>query len=115
MKCMCQRGRLANQLRISFVGRVDGAARPSNLASIKEKPRRVNYPQKIAGAPTEGFVRDVLCAQDERMDERDSQAARLREILAQVRVLAAEYYRLTGKPLGVTGEVATGLGPRGQR
>lgn len=40
------------------------------------------------------------------MDERDSQAARLRDILAQVRVLAAEYYRLTGKPLGVTGEVA---------
>jgi len=30
----------------------------------------------------------------------------VREILAAVRVLAAEYYRLTGKPLGVTGEVA---------
>lgn len=31
---------------------------------------------------------------------------RVREILAQVKNLAAEYYRLTGKPLGVTGEVA---------
>ncbi len=31
---------------------------------------------------------------------------RVREILAQVKPLAAEYYRLTGKPLGVTGEVA---------
>ncbi len=32
--------------------------------------------------------------------------ARVREILATVKPLAAEYYRLTGKPLGVTGEVA---------
>jgi hypothetical protein len=31
---------------------------------------------------------------------------RVREILAEVKVLAAEYYQLTGKPLGVTGEVA---------
>lgn len=33
-------------------------------------------------------------------------ARRVREILAQVRPLAAEYYELTGKPLGVTGEIA---------
>jgi hypothetical protein len=33
-------------------------------------------------------------------------AGRLKEILAAVKPLAAEYYRLTGKPLGVTGEVA---------
>jgi hypothetical protein len=33
-------------------------------------------------------------------------AARVREILAAVKQLAVEYYRLTGKPLGVTGEVA---------
>jgi hypothetical protein len=33
-------------------------------------------------------------------------ARRVREILAAVKPLAAEYYRLTGKPLGVTGEVA---------
>jgi hypothetical protein len=33
-------------------------------------------------------------------------AHRVREILATVKPLAAEYYRLTGKPLGVTGEVA---------
>ena len=31
---------------------------------------------------------------------------RVREILATVKPLASEYYRLTGKPLGVTGEVA---------
>jgi hypothetical protein len=31
---------------------------------------------------------------------------RVREILATVKPLAAEFYRLTGKPLGVTGEVA---------
>ena len=33
-------------------------------------------------------------------------AARVREILAPAKRLAVEYYRLTGKPLGVTGEVA---------
>jgi hypothetical protein len=33
-------------------------------------------------------------------------AARVREILATIKTLAAEYYRLTGKPLGVTGEIA---------
>ena len=32
--------------------------------------------------------------------------ARVRDILATVKPLAAEYYQLTGKPLGVTGEVA---------
>ena len=31
---------------------------------------------------------------------------RIKEILATVKPLAAEYYRITGKPLGVTGEVA---------
>lgn len=39
------------------------------------------------------------------MHESDS-AVRVREILAAVKPLAAEYYRLSGKPLGVTGEVA---------
>jgi hypothetical protein len=33
-------------------------------------------------------------------------AARVGEILAAAKRLAVEYYRLTGKPLGVTGEVA---------
>ena len=33
-------------------------------------------------------------------------ALRVRQILAEIKPLAAEYYRLTGKPLGVTGEVA---------
>jgi hypothetical protein len=32
--------------------------------------------------------------------------ARVREILKAVKPLASEYYRLTGKPLGVTGEIA---------
>ena len=37
----------------------------------------------------------------------DSRAdARIREILRTIKPLAAEYYRLTGKPLGVTGEIA---------
>lgn len=36
----------------------------------------------------------------------DKDTLRVREILATVKPLAAEYYRLTGKPLGVTGEVA---------
>lgn len=40
-------------------------------------------------------------------DEGETAAARqVRAILAEVKPLAAEYYRLTGKPLGVTGEVA---------
>ncbi len=33
-------------------------------------------------------------------------AKRVREILAQAKKLGAEYYQLTGKPLGITGEVA---------
>jgi hypothetical protein len=33
-------------------------------------------------------------------------AERIKQILATVKPLAAEYYQLTGKPLGVTGEVA---------
>lgn len=36
----------------------------------------------------------------------DKNAARIREILATVKPLAVEYYKLTGKPLGVTGEIA---------
>jgi hypothetical protein len=31
---------------------------------------------------------------------------RVREILASAKRLAVEYYNLTGKPLGITGEVA---------
>lgn len=36
----------------------------------------------------------------------DKNARRVREILALAKSLGAEYYKLTGKPLGVTGEVA---------
>lgn len=36
----------------------------------------------------------------------ETEASRVREILASVKPLAAEYYRISGKPLGVTGEVA---------
>ena len=35
-----------------------------------------------------------------------AEVSRVREILAAVKPLAAEYYQLTNKPLGVTGEVA---------
>jgi len=38
-------------------------------------------------------------------DEKN-QGIKIKEILATVKPLAAEYYQLTGKPLGVTGEVA---------
>jgi hypothetical protein len=38
--------------------------------------------------------------------ETSPDSQRIREILADVKRLAVEYYRLTGKPLGVTGEVA---------
>ena len=40
------------------------------------------------------------------MKSETNDAKRLGEILAEVKKLAAEYYQLTGKPLGVTGEVA---------
>jgi hypothetical protein len=33
-------------------------------------------------------------------------AARVRDLLAKITPLAVEYYELTGKPLGITGEVA---------
>ncbi|SIO07180.1 hypothetical protein SAMN05444722_0313 [Rhodovulum sp. ES.010] len=39
----------------------------------------------------------------------DDNAFRVRQILAEVRRLAVEYKALTGKPLGVTGEVAEHL------
>ncbi|MDR3485700.1 MAG: hypothetical protein P4M05_12415 [Bradyrhizobium sp.] len=38
--------------------------------------------------------------------ETSPNAERLRDILAAAKRLAVEYYQLTGKPLGVTGEVA---------
>lgn len=37
---------------------------------------------------------------------KDRDARRVREILSEAKALAAEYYGLIGKPLGVTGEVA---------
>jgi hypothetical protein len=37
---------------------------------------------------------------------RSSDSVRLRELLGEVKVLAREYYVLTGRPLGVTGEMA---------
>jgi hypothetical protein len=45
-----------------------------------------------------------------RMTET-AEARRGKEILAAIKHLAAEYYRLTGKPLGVTGEVAEYVRP----
>jgi hypothetical protein len=35
-----------------------------------------------------------------------SDADRLRRLLSDVKAMACEYYKLTGKPLGVTGEAA---------
>lgn len=43
---------------------------------------------------------------DVPVEERVDTSTRIEEILAQVKPLAAEYYQLTGKPLGVTGEIA---------
>lgn len=43
---------------------------------------------------------------DDQNDVTSETQTRVREILATVKPLAAEYYRLTGKPLGVTGEIA---------
>jgi len=40
---------------------------------------------------------------EEKLKENE---ARVREVLSKVKPLAVEYYRLTGKPLGVTGEIA---------
>jgi hypothetical protein len=37
---------------------------------------------------------------------RSSAPVRLRELLGEVKLLAREYYLLTGRPLGVTGEMA---------
>lgn len=43
---------------------------------------------------------------DVPVEESVDTSTRIAEILAQVKPLAAEYYQLTGKPLGVTGEIA---------
>jgi len=45
----------------------------------------------------------LVCELMGRPEELES---RVRQILSLVKPLAAEFYRLTGKPLGVTGEVA---------
>jgi hypothetical protein len=39
-------------------------------------------------------------------------ARRVEQILAAIKPLAAEYYQLTGKPLGVTGEIAEYIAAR---
>ena len=41
-----------------------------------------------------------------------TEASRVEQILAEVKRLAVEYYDLTGKPLGVTGEVAEFVGAK---
>ncbi|PYE31959.1 hypothetical protein C8J37_10988 [Rhizobium sp. PP-WC-1G-195] len=52
------------------------------------------------------MARDVLTVQQISGPSTDHVANRLKFILAEVKLLAAEYYQLTGKPLGVTGEIA---------
>lgn len=56
----------------------------------------------VEPAPT----RSALASPETAAGSERDVAARIREILAAVKPLAAEYYRLTSKPLGVTGEVA---------
>jgi hypothetical protein len=53
-------------------------------------------------------LKDVIIHSNGRLHDaiEDPATTRVREILATVKPLAAEFYRLTGKPLGVTGEVA---------
>jgi hypothetical protein len=54
------------------------------------------------------MIKDVIIHANGRLHDamEDLATTRVREILATVKPLAAEFYRLTGKPLGVTGEVA---------
>ena len=39
------------------------------------------------------------------MNEKQSTLNKLDEIIPQIKALAIEYYKITGKPLGVTGEI----------
>jgi hypothetical protein len=36
----------------------------------------------------------------------DETASRVQDLIAQAKIIAAEYYKLTGKPLGISGEIA---------
>lgn len=47
-----------------------------------------------------------LTTPDSAMSIDPPASERIKAILAEVKPLAAEYYRATGKPLGVTGEIA---------
>jgi hypothetical protein len=40
------------------------------------------------------------------MGAQDERIARIQDLIAQAKLIAAEYYALTGKPLGISGEVA---------
>ena len=40
------------------------------------------------------------------MAEEEERRARVQDLIAQAKLIAAEYYVLTGKPLGISGEVA---------
>lgn len=62
-------------------------------AAAIERSALENIKISRASVPVEGY-------------SMDDTTARLKFILATVKPMAAEYYRLTGKPLGVTGEVA---------
>jgi hypothetical protein len=58
---------------------------------------------KLAGSATTNFIEIPTVAAATISIGNDAQ---VREILVGVKPLAAEYYRLTGNPLGVTGEVS---------
>lgn len=75
---------------------------PSRAATpLDSRTVRKNFNATIAVA--ERFQQQAPVV--ERLDESMSQTERVMEILSQTKRLAREYRQLTGKPLGVTGEV----------
>lgn len=77
----------------------------SGSTRTSEEPlKRLERPK--TGQPPTSFARRPGMAQGEWVSEVTEKIARIKEILANVRTLAIEYYKLTGKPLGVTGEIA---------
>jgi hypothetical protein len=52
------------------------------------------------------IMKKTDCAPNEFVSLNDTKMARVKEILTAVKSLASEYYQLTKKPLGVTGEIA---------
>ena len=77
-----------------FIGDAEGI-RPMTLISSEDR----TTPENKRRAER---VRRIMAGEDPSVWVEE----RVREILASVKPLAGEYYQLTGKPLGVTGELA---------